>query len=184
MTNLNKNHLLFVSTTHNSLNQKWYRHQHSQKNRKPYIYLEDCKHFVKLFPTVSNFPQPLDPWSSDTGNPTEECKSTSQRSLKWRCQTLRQQQQCATMAQETFSQHVPGAQGLKRPRVYIISMSESANANGTVALLQKFFLADHSIEKSKWFPENGIKEQSCLICDTAPCPSFLAFFSDWMKLGS
>ena len=75
----------------------------------------------EAFSTVSNFPQPLDPWSSDTGNPTEECKWTSQRSLKWRRQTLRQQQQCATMAQEAFSQHVLGAQGLKRPPVYIIT---------------------------------------------------------------
>ncbi len=39
------------------------------------------------------------------------------------------------MAQETFSQHVPGAQGLKGPPVCII-MSGSANANVTVALLQ------------------------------------------------
>ena len=48
------------------------------------------------------------------------------------CLTARQQLKYAAMAQETFSQHVPGAQGLKGPPVCII-MSGSANANVTVA---------------------------------------------------
>lgn len=43
------------------------------------------------------------------------------------------------MAQETFSQHLPGAQGLKGPLLYIINMIESANANDTVATPQHFF---------------------------------------------
>ena len=48
-----------------------------------------------------------------------------------------QQPKYATMAQEAFTKHVPGAQGLKGPSVCII-MSGSANANVTVALLQTF----------------------------------------------
>ena len=52
---------------------------------------------------------------------------------------LAKDQQCTTMAQEAFSQHLPGAQGIKGPLVYVINMSESANANDTVATPQNFF---------------------------------------------
>ena len=61
------------------------------------------------------------------------------------CLTARQQLKYAAMAQETFSQHVPGAQGLKGPPVCII-MSGSANANVTVAnplLFSKYFKIEY-----------------------------------------